>query len=151
MCLFVLMGFQPGQCCLFMPMPMWTSMKINLQMHAKFWLIIIEQYGLYFILWSLSTWGFAGLNKIILFLDKAQTTERNYKTGKYEIVNNFKNAVQNSDDNHKTIYLRWQIYRPYSKLYELHHCACFSLNPISLWRDLAKYRLTLINIRSRLY
>jgi hypothetical protein len=29
-------------------------------------------------------------------------------------------------------------YRPYSKLYELHHCACFSI-PYPYEEDLAKY------------
>jgi hypothetical protein len=30
--------------------------------------------------------------------DKAPNYERDYKTGKYIITNNFKNSVQNSDD-----------------------------------------------------
>jgi hypothetical protein len=51
----------------------------------------------------LSTLRFCSLDKDNPYLDKAPNYERNYKTGKYEIVNNFKNAVQNSDDNHKTI------------------------------------------------
>lgn len=45
---------------------------------------------------------FAGLDKNKPYLDKAPNYERNYKTKKYEIVNNFKNAEQNSDDNQKT-------------------------------------------------
>ena len=45
---------------------------------------------------------FAGLDKNKPYLDKAPNYERNYKTKKYEIVNNFKNAEQNSDDNLKT-------------------------------------------------
>jgi hypothetical protein len=43
------------------------------------------------------TGSFAGLDKDNPYLDKAPNYERNYKTGKYEIVNNLKNAVQNSD------------------------------------------------------
>ena len=46
---------------------------------------------------------FAGLDEKNPYLDKAPNYERDYKTGKYEIVNNFKNAEQNSDDNQKTI------------------------------------------------
>ena len=45
---------------------------------------------------------FAGLDKETPYLDKAPNYERDYKTGKYIITNNFKNAEQNSDDNHKT-------------------------------------------------
>lgn len=45
---------------------------------------------------------FAGLDKNKPYLDKAPNYERNYTTKKYEIVNNFKNAEQNSDDNQKT-------------------------------------------------
>ena len=46
---------------------------------------------------------FAGLDESQPYLDKAPNYERDYKTGKYVIVNNFKNAEQNSDGNHKTI------------------------------------------------
>lgn len=46
---------------------------------------------------------FAGLDKDHPYLDKAPNYERDYKSGKYVIVNNYKNAEQNSDDNHKAI------------------------------------------------
>ncbi|WP_281337109.1 glycosyltransferase family 117 protein [Flavobacterium eburneipallidum] len=49
------------------------------------------------------TEAFAGLDKNTPYLDKAPNYERDYKTGKYVIVNNYKNAVQNSDDSQKTI------------------------------------------------
>ena len=49
------------------------------------------------------TEAFAGLDKNNPYLDKAPNYERDYKTGKYVIVNNFKNAEQNSDDDQKTI------------------------------------------------
>ncbi|QBN18953.1 glycosyltransferase family 117 protein [Flavobacterium nackdongense] len=49
------------------------------------------------------TEAFSGLDKDNPYLDKAPNYERDYTTGKYVIVNNFKNAEQNSDDNHKTI------------------------------------------------
>ena len=48
------------------------------------------------------TEAFAGLDKNNPYLDKAPNYERNYKTGRYDIVNNFKNAEQNSDDSQKT-------------------------------------------------
>jgi len=46
---------------------------------------------------------YAGLDADEPYLDKAPDYERNYKTGKYEIVNNYKNAVQNSDGNQKSL------------------------------------------------
>ncbi|HWR93624.1 MAG TPA: DUF2723 domain-containing protein [Flavobacterium sp.] len=46
---------------------------------------------------------FAGLDKDTPYLDKAPNYERDYKSGKYIITNNYKNAEQNSDDNHKAI------------------------------------------------
>jgi hypothetical protein len=49
------------------------------------------------------TEAFAGLDKNNPYLDKAPNYERDYTTGKYVIVNNFKNAEQNSDDAQKTI------------------------------------------------
>ncbi len=46
---------------------------------------------------------YAGLDENNPYLDKKPNYERDYKSGKYIITNNFKNADQNSDDNHKTI------------------------------------------------
>jgi MFS family permease len=46
---------------------------------------------------------FAGLDKDHPYSDKAPNYERDYKTGKYVITNNYKNAEQNTDDAHKTI------------------------------------------------
>jgi hypothetical protein len=74
----------------------------------------------------LSTLRFCRLDKDNPYLDKAQTT-RGYKTGKYEIVNNFKNAVQNSDDNHKTILPRmWSTDHIANYM---NYCPAFRLNP----------------------
>jgi len=54
--------------------------------------------------------SFAGLDKDNPYSDKAPNFERDYKTGKYIITNNFKNAEQNSDDNQKTILPRmWSL------------------------------------------
>ncbi|MES2574568.1 MAG: DUF2723 domain-containing protein [Bacteroidota bacterium] len=49
------------------------------------------------------TEAFSGLDPNNPYLDKAPNYERDYTTGKYVIVNNFKNAEQNSDDAQKTI------------------------------------------------
>jgi hypothetical protein len=46
---------------------------------------------------------FAGLDADNPYRDKAPNYERDYKSGKYVITNNYKNAEQNSDDNHKAI------------------------------------------------
>lgn len=45
---------------------------------------------------------YAGLDADEPYLDKAPDYERDYKSGKYVIVNNYKNAVQNSDNNQKS-------------------------------------------------
>lgn len=63
-----------------------------------------EQYGVNPLFYGPQyTDTFAGLDKDEPYLDKAPNYERDYKTGKYVIVNNYKNAEQNSDNNHKAI------------------------------------------------
>lgn len=47
--------------------------------------------------------SFAGLDENNPYIDGKPNYERDYKTGKYVVVNNFKNSEQNSDDNHKAI------------------------------------------------
>lgn len=72
---------------------------------------------------------FASLDSVEPYLDKAPNYERNYKTGKYEITNNYLNAEQNSNNAHKTILPRmWSTehaenYMTFSKPLE------FSINP----------------------
>ncbi|RWX03594.1 glycosyltransferase family 117 protein [Flavobacterium cerinum] len=44
---------------------------------------------------------YAGLDKTRPYEDEKPNYQRDYKTGKYVIVNNYKNAKQNTDDNHK--------------------------------------------------
>ena len=61
-----------------------------------------EQYGVNPLFYGPQyTDKFAGLDPTNPYLDKAPNYERNYKTGKYEIVNNYKNGEQNTDDAHK--------------------------------------------------
>ena len=63
-----------------------------------------EQYGVNPLFYGPQyTDAFAGLDADEPYLDKAPNYERDYKTGKYVIVNNFKNADQNTDDNQKAI------------------------------------------------
>ena len=45
--------------------------------------------------------AYAGLDKEKPYLDKKPNYERDYKSGKYIITNNYKNAEQNSDDSQK--------------------------------------------------
>jgi hypothetical protein len=62
-----------------------------------------EQYGVNPLFYGPQyTDKFAGLDPETPYLDKAPNYERDYKTGKYIIVNNFKNAEQNTDNAHKT-------------------------------------------------
>ncbi len=62
-----------------------------------------EQYGVNPLFYGPQyTDKFAGLDPDTPYLDKAPNYERDYKTGTYKIVNNYKNAEQNSDDAHKT-------------------------------------------------
>ena len=63
-----------------------------------------EQYGVNPLFYGPQyTDEFAGLDPNNPYLDKAPNYERNDKTGKYEIVNDYKNAEQNTDDAHKAI------------------------------------------------
>ena len=63
-----------------------------------------EQYGVNPLFYGPQyTDAFAGLDADEPYLDKAPNYERDYKTGKYVIVNDFKNADQNTDDNQKAI------------------------------------------------
>ncbi|WP_166920733.1 glycosyltransferase family 117 protein [Flavobacterium poyangense] len=63
-----------------------------------------EQYGVNPLFYGPQyTEVFAGLDAKTPYLDKKPNYERDYKTGKYIITNNYKNADQNTDDNQKTI------------------------------------------------
>lgn len=61
-----------------------------------------EQYGVNPLFYGPQyTDTFAGLDPDEPYLDKAPNYERDYKTGKYVIVNNYKNAEQNTNNQHK--------------------------------------------------
>jgi hypothetical protein len=100
-----------------------------------------EQYGVNPLFYGPQyTENFAGLDKDNPYLDKAPNYERDYKTGKYIIVNNFKNADQNSDDNHKTILPRMWSADHIENYMNFSNPPAFRLNPDYPYEeDLAKY------------
>ncbi len=86
------------------------------------------------------TEAFAGLDKDNPYRDKAPNYERNYKTGKYNIVNNFKNAEQNSDDDQKTILPRLWSAENIENYINFTNPPAFRLNPDYPYEDdLQKY------------
>ncbi|HEX9979925.1 MAG TPA: DUF2723 domain-containing protein [Flavobacterium sp.] len=72
---------------------------------------------------------FGGLDEDQPYLDKKPNYERDYKTGKYIITNNYKNAEQNSDDNHKTILPRLWSTEHAENYMTFTHVPEFRLNP----------------------
>ena len=72
---------------------------------------------------------FAGLDKETPYLDKAPNYERDYKTGKYIITNNYKNAEQNSDDNQKAFLPRLWSTEHVENYMDFTHPPEFRMNP----------------------
>lgn len=86
------------------------------------------------------TEAFAGLDKNNPYLDKAPNYERNYKTGKYDIVNNYKNAEQNSDDVQKAFLPRMWSADNIQNYINFSNPPQFRINPdYSYEDDLPKY------------
>ncbi|MFV5691654.1 DUF2723 domain-containing protein [Flavobacterium sp. LT1R49] len=100
-----------------------------------------EQYGVNPLFYgSQYTETFAGLDKDHPYLDKAPNYERDYKTDKYIITNNFKNAEQNSDDNQKTILPRMWSTEHVENYMNFSNPPEFKINPDYPYEDdLAKY------------
>ncbi|AWG20384.1 hypothetical protein FFWV33_02000 [Flavobacterium faecale] len=100
-----------------------------------------EQYGVNPLFYGPQyTEAFAGLDPETPYLDKAPNYERDRKTGKYVIVNNYKNAVQNSDDYHKTILPRMWSSEHVENYINFTHAPEFKINPNYPYEeDLAKY------------
>nr|WP_315231304.1 DUF2723 domain-containing protein [uncultured Flavobacterium sp.] len=100
-----------------------------------------EQYGVNPLFYGPQyTEAFAGLDKDNPYLDKAPNYERDYKTGKYIITNNFKNAEQNSDNNQKTILPRMWSGEHIENYMNFTNPPQFRLNPDYPYEDdLAKY------------
>lgn len=87
---------------------------------------------------------YAGLDADNPYQDEKPNYQRDYKTGKYVIVNNYKNAKQNTDDNHKGFLPRmWSTdhavnYMSFTKPLE------FRIDPMYPFeRELEKYGLPL--------
>ena len=112
-----------------------------------------EQYGVNPLFYGPQyTETFAGLDPETPYLDKAPNYERDYKTGKYVIVNNFKNAVQNSDDYHKTILPRMWSSEHIENYMNFTNPPQFSINPNYPYeQDLAKYGIDVEKISEEDY
>jgi hypothetical protein len=102
-----------------------------------------EQYGVNPLFYGPQyTEVFAGLDAKTPYLDKKPNYERDYKTGKYIITNNYKNAEQNTDDNQKTILPRmWSTETGHIQNYiNFTNPPGFRINPEYPYEDdLAKY------------
>ncbi|MCG9791542.1 DUF2723 domain-containing protein [Flavobacterium algicola] len=100
-----------------------------------------EQYGVNPLFYGPQyTETFAGLDPDKPYLDKAPNYERDYKTGKYVIVNNYTNAVQNSDDYHKTFLPRMWSSEHIANYINFTHPPEFKINPNYPYeQDLSKY------------
>jgi hypothetical protein len=100
-----------------------------------------EQYGVNPLFYGPQyTETFAGLDEDKPYLDKKPNYERDYKTGKYIITNNYKNAEQNSDDNQKTILPRMWSSEHIENYMNFTNPPAFRLNPDYPYEDdLAKY------------
>ena len=102
-----------------------------------------EQYGVNPLFYGPQyTEVFAGLDAKTPYLDKNPNYERDYKTGKYIITNNYKNAEQNSDDNQKTILPRMWSTEPghIANYINFSNPPKFKINPnYNYDDDLAKY------------
>jgi hypothetical protein len=100
-----------------------------------------EQYGVNPLFYGPQyTEAFSGLDKDTPYLDKAPNYERDYKTGKYVVTNNFKNAEQNSDNIHKTILPRMWSGEHIENYMNFTNPPEFRINPNYPYEeDLAKY------------
>jgi len=89
-----------------------------------------EQYGEQKTFYGpLYTDKYAGLDKSNPFEDAKPNYERDYKTGRYVIVNNYKNAKQNPDDNHNGILPRMTSGEHAANYMMLSHPPKFRLDP----------------------
>jgi hypothetical protein len=102
-----------------------------------------EQYGVNPLFYGPQyTETFAGLDANNPYLDKAPNYERDYKTGKYVIVNNYIKAEQNSDDNQKTFLPRMWSSEHVENYMNFTNPPAFRMNPDYPYEDdLAKYGL----------
>lgn len=78
---------------------------------------------------------YAGLDKTTPYLDKKPNYERDYKTGKYVIVNNYIKAEQNTDDNHKAFLPRMWSTDHAANYMTFTHVLNFRLDPNYSYED----------------
>jgi Protein of unknown function (DUF2723) len=100
-----------------------------------------EQYGVNPLFYGAQyTEAFSGLDKETPYLDEKPNYERDYKTGKYIITNNFKNAEQNTDDKHKAILPRLWSGEHIANYINFTNPPAFQINPDYPYEeDMAKY------------
>jgi hypothetical protein len=88
--------------------------------------------------------AYAGLDKERPYEDEKPNYQRDYKTGKYVIVNNYINAKQNTDDNHKGFMPRMWSTEHAANYMRFSKPLNFRVNPNYEWeRELQKYGLPL--------
>ena len=73
--------------------------------------------------------AYAGLDENEPYIDEKPNYERDYKSGKYVIVNNYKNAGQNTDDKHKAILPRMWSTEHAENYMKFTHVLNFSIKP----------------------
>ncbi len=100
-----------------------------------------EQYGVNPLFYGPQyTEAFSGLDKETPYLNEKPNYERDYKTGKYVITNNFKNAEQNTDNNHKAILPRLWSGEHMANYINFTNPPAFQINPDYPYEeDMAKY------------
>lgn len=100
-----------------------------------------EQYGEQKTFYGpLYTEKYSGLDKDSPFSDSKPNYERDYKTGKYVIVNNYKNAVQNPDSGQSAILPRMHNPESAANYMSFTHPPKFRLDPnYDYGRELQKY------------
>ncbi|KFF15216.1 glycosyltransferase family 117 protein [Flavobacterium hydatis] len=100
-----------------------------------------EQYGVNPLFYGPQyTEVFAGLDKNTPYLDKKPNYERDYKTGKYIITNNYKNAVQNTDGAQKAFLPRMWSTEHVENYINFTNPPAFKINPNYPYEDdLQKY------------
>lgn len=88
----------------------------------------------------LYTEKYAGLDPVKPYEDAKPNYERDYKTGKYVIVNNYKNAKQNSDDSHNGFLPRMTSTDHATNYMAFSHPPQFRMDPnYDYGRELLKY------------
>jgi hypothetical protein len=112
-----------------------------------------EQYGVNPLFYGPQyTEAFAGLDPETPYLDKSPNYERDYASGKYLIVNNYKNATQNSEDRHKTFLPRMWSTENIENYINFTNPPEFTINPNYPYeQDLANYGIDIEQISEEDY